>query len=255
MSDQQNDLTETLCDDDALTIKYMPGTSAEAVVAFTGVGHQMGAMQKLEFVGTSASGGANHVFFVIDKKRSWFSGEGLAERIVQTLKQAMQDCGITDVTTLGNSMGGYGALLFAGQLGAKAAVAFVPQFTMDLSVINERRWGQFRENMVDDNLPLVTDHLREGTRHYVIFGKGSWRDVPHANGFAGHPLVETWMIDGVDHRLSVFLKEKGVLTDAIMAMKDGRSDDLETLLSPLGRKMTEPTADGMKAPHPRQFAN
>ena len=93
---------ETLIDDDLMTVLHRPGRSDACVVSFTGVGHGTGGIdvQNAEF---ARSGGEGRSVFVIDKHRSWGNALDWAalRRVLAPVLKGAQ------VTTLGNSMGGF----------------------------------------------------------------------------------------------------------------------------------------------------
>src|ERR1700757_6152 len=112
-------MTQTIAiDTDSLKISYQAGTSGLVVVTFTGVGHGLGHIQTEEFRRTMHSDGdaeSNAVIWVIDKRRRWFNG-GIAAEIVAAVNDIIESLGQVDrVITLGNSMGGFGAIAFAAR--------------------------------------------------------------------------------------------------------------------------------------------
>src|SRR3954471_1199664 len=133
----------SLVDTDDLTIAVSEGNTGRAVVAFTGVGLRLGGIQTPEFqFSLSAASMINTVYHVIDKQRSWY--ERVFESIVAVLTGEL--AGFDSVATLGNSMGGFGAVLFAGLLPrCRSAMAFVPQFSLAPHIVgdNDDRWTEY----------------------------------------------------------------------------------------------------------------
>ncbi|WP_428927406.1 hypothetical protein [Marinibacterium sp. SX1] len=219
-------------DDADLRINHFQGDSDVAVVAFTGIGHGMGAIQQDEFVGTAIGAERNHVISVIDRDRSWYSAPDIQKRILSTLLDLKARLGVARMVCLGNSMGGYGALLFAERLGADTAIAFVPQYTMRLD-FGERRWGEFRPAMHEDNLDTLGPHLTGRTRAFAVFGAEDLRDRMHVTRIRDNCIARVHLVAGSDHNnLTVFLKRQGVLAPLIAAMIAGDHGQVARLLAP-----------------------
>ena len=81
-------------------------------------------------------------YFVIDKERSWY--EHSFTQIVCRFHSVLAQ--YEDVVLIGNSMGGFGAMLFSGLLpNVRVAIAFTPQFSVAPRVTkgNEKRFDKF----------------------------------------------------------------------------------------------------------------
>lgn len=207
-----------LHDDPVLSITRLPGTSDMLVVAFAGIGTGTGGIAPEEFIGTASQGMRNHVAFVIDKDRSWYSAPGIQDRILSVLNGLIAAQGIRKVVCLGNSMGGHGALLFARRLGAEVAIAFVPQFSMDPAIVDERRWSQFRPFIRLEGLGNLNDEIVPEVRNHVFFGTDNLPDHRHMGPFLNNPAVKFHLLRGCGHDASQHLKTARKLSTAITAM-------------------------------------
>jgi len=214
-----------------LTITHYPGSSETAVVAFTGIGHGMGAIQRPEFVGSARGGGQHHVISVIDRDRSWYSAPGIQRRIIRTINDLKQSLGLKRLICLGNSMGGFGALLFAERLGADTAIAFVPQYSMRLD-FGEQRWAEFREFMVDAGLSTLSFHLTGRTRAHVVYGADDAWDMLHCQRIRRHCIAHVYNVVASDHDVTLYLKNQGLLGSLIGAMIDGDMAEVARILEP-----------------------
>ena len=208
---------ETLFDDDVMTVFYRPGRLDACVVSFTGVGHGTGGIdvQNPEF---ARSGGEESSVFVIDKHRSWGNAldwEALKRVLAPVLKGA-------HVTTLGNSMGGFLAIYAARDLGATEAIAFAPQWSVDPKIIpDENRWKKYRRTISEFRIPDLSDAFSSRTKYFVLFGNDV-RDYKHVRLFAKRTdALELHVLDGCDHDVARFLKDKGQLYAAINACRAG----------------------------------
>ncbi len=225
---------DMLADDDALQVSYRKAGGKRIVFSFAGVGFGHAYEQKVEFGHTLRDGdreAANDVCYVIDRNRSWYNET--APRITSLIKDLSSG---QDVITLGNSMGGFGALLFGRHLSeCSAAIAFAPQFSVRPSIVpGERRWRVFTEKigewLVDD---CVSSGAGEGMS-FLFFGSADRRDWRHSDLFRAtlKSNAAIFNIHGCRHDVAAFLREKGALTALLDAIvNDGATpDDIASLL-------------------------
>jgi hypothetical protein len=225
---------EVLLESDDLSIRLLPGRGDTLIVAFTGVGQGVGAIQKEEFIGIGSQDGQNHVVFVSARRRSWFSLPDMQDRILEVIGGYAQSNDLRKLVTIGNSMGGFGALLFAERLQASSAIAFVPQFTMHPEVLKESRWGKYRSQMQPAGLARLDEHLSGEVPAFAIFGGTETKDMRHMEALATCPNVQVWNITGAGHDVASVLKAEKVLEGAVSAMVDLDLTRLSALLSPRG---------------------
>jgi pimeloyl-ACP methyl ester carboxylesterase len=176
--------------------------------------------------------GKDHVLFVADRKRSWYSTEGIQEQIEGLVQDYVLLHGIKRVHCIGASMGGFGALAFAGRLGAKYAVAFAPQWSMDPAVVPEKRWQKHRPNIQVENLPKLDQDLSGLVRNYVFFGAGAPQDVKHCAKFISSGLCDVRILHGMDHHIAGALNKLGLLLRMKTAMAENNSETLDRMLDP-----------------------
>lgn len=227
---------EVLHEDDELRIRHIPGSGDAVVVAFTGIGHSLGSVQRDEFVGTASDGGRAHAVFVTDIRRSWYSRPGLEERILRVVGQLFDRLGPAGVHTLGNSMGGFGAILFAERLSAQSAIAFVPQFTMDRKVIDERRWSRFRPAMNEGNLASLDSHLTGACRPHAFFAADALPDRPHWMLLERSERAAVHLLNEGGHNIAHHLKTLGVLAPVIRAAQANDNAAVEDLIGPFSAR-------------------
>jgi len=139
------------------------------VISFAGVGLNLGGLPQEEFVRT-LSGNQHDQFFIIDKLRSWYNAT--ASEILEQLYCRIEK--FDKVYTLGNSMGGFGAIYFGRQLQkCSAAVAFGAQYSVHPEIVpGETRWMEWRDKITTWRLP------------HALSGQGT---LHHAHLFYGHP--------------------------------------------------------------------
>jgi pimeloyl-ACP methyl ester carboxylesterase len=126
------------------------------------------------------------------------------------------------VVTLGNSMGGYGALLFASRLpNCTSAIAFVPQFSMDPRVVpKEKRWRRFTERIADWPQQHLLHGMPDTLPLHIFFGARERRDGPHVDFFKRHATSGTsiYVLRGAAHDPARRLRDKGLLAATLDAI-------------------------------------
>ncbi len=225
---------ETLFETDHLRISYLPGDGDGMVVAFTGIKQQLGKIQDEEFIGIGSQHRENHVVFVTDKQCSWYSHPDLPGQIVEQVLRVATAKGVTSMLTLGNSMGGYGALLFAERLNASVAIGFSPQYSMHHDVIADGRWKRFRPFMFDAGLDSLGNHLTGKLPTFALLGAREAMDMEHLNLLKnlGHTVI--WKMERCGHGVAAFLKDRNILSEVFGAMKAVDHNRLTTLLGEFG---------------------
>lgn len=121
-------------------VDHLPGPGDTLVIAFSSIGHDPTRPPSPEFVAAATAGG-RPALFVTDGLRSWTHAPGFAmalERAVGAL-QARQP--IRRIITLGQSMGGFAALVAAELLTVDAVLAFGPQSRLDDP--DDKRWSDW----------------------------------------------------------------------------------------------------------------
>lgn len=208
---------ETIFNDDSMTVLRIPGRADDCIISFTGVGHALGGidLQNPEF---SKSNGDETKIFIIDKQRSWGNNLdwGKLEALLAPLTQTAQ------ITTIGNSMGGFLAILSANRLGATHAIAFAPQWSIDPGIVpQETRWAAYREKITHIRFPDLSDAIKHSIRYSVFFGNGG-RDAEHLAHFAQNVTnLDLIVFEDCEHDVARFLKDKDQLYQTINTCRAG----------------------------------
>jgi hypothetical protein len=136
---------KVLLDDENCRVEIDDAAIAQAdrlVVTFAGIGpgRRPKGVPAPEFLGSASRYGV--AVSVADKNRSW----GNALDVPRIADAILRIADGRPISTLGNSMGGFLAVLFSTPLRATHAVAVAAQFSIAHSIIpNEHRWDQFSD--------------------------------------------------------------------------------------------------------------
>lgn len=215
---------ECVYDDADCAIYFKPGTNTKrCIVSFTGIGHSLGGvdLQAPEFVHANKFAS---VFFVIDKNRTW----GNRLNIEELSKLIVEKSEGQEITCIGNSMGGFLAVLFSKHLGAASVISIAPQWSVDKRVVpGEKRWKKYRKKIAHFVHADLAGSFDEVTRYLIIFGTGPKEDL-HAQFFDKTSRCKMLRFADAGHDVASFLKGESVLYDVIETWMDG--DDPSALL-------------------------
>lgn len=157
-------------------------------MCFTGIKQAMGGVGTEEFVGSTSRPGWSAIF-VSDLQRTWFNG------FEPTLLQDIlgQRASGRRVVTVGNSMGGFGAVWASSLFDVETAIAFAPQFSVNPAVVpEEKRWMEYRERIDRWRHESLAPFFNKKTRYYTINGDEDsmhWRRFPESAN-CEHVLIE-----------------------------------------------------------------
>lgn len=211
-------------------------TASSLIIAFGGIGGEM-MIPPFEFFKTMEGIDA-HRLFVRDRSRAWYQkgvdgfGESIAD-IAASCRAVATACGAQRVVCIGNSAGGFAALVVGSLLGADQIVAFAPQTFVDRW--NRVRFLDLRFRNYIQNARRVRRSLRFtdarpvvksfGTPQRVIdifFSEDDRLDRIHSSrlgGLAGvrlHPLRL-----GLGHGVVRGLRDSGYLRSLLRSAVDG----------------------------------
>jgi pimeloyl-ACP methyl ester carboxylesterase len=190
-------------------------------VVFAGIRGEIG-IPSYDFLSISATQAVKRLF-LRDHHRSWYhlGVQGLAgsvDELTDALRRMIDDTGVQRVAMVGNSAGGYAALLYAGLLGADAALAFSPRTSFGWSRRLMHRDFRYRNDAVRLTLRGLPGRryrdLREtpaATRSRIHYSKTDRLDTWHAERMRGLPGYEIHSHLGGGHQLVRELRDRGEL--------------------------------------------
>jgi pimeloyl-ACP methyl ester carboxylesterase len=221
-----------IVDDPVLRIAIARGDTDVAVVSFSGIEHELGQVPREEFVNTLAGNRHSH-FFVVDKQRSWYNAT--APAILSTLVPRLRD--FRRVVTIGNSMGGFGAIYFASRLpNCRTAIAFVPQFSADPEIVpGETRWKEHRARLSAWPVRHAMVDANGEVAFHTFFGSSDTRDQAHLALFKTHATMGTSIFSLPDaaHGVAKYLRQRNLLRPVLDAaiLKDTGATGIRSLLA------------------------
>ena len=194
--------------------------SNSILLSFTGIGHAMGGLnvQKPEFFGTGRS--FDNIIFITDKTRSW--GNQLDFDIIKDAIAPLTET--RKIYSIGNSMGGFNAIISTGYIATDVCVAFVPQYSVNPSIVPwERRWKKYTSNIENFRFESVSEHMNE-TTNYFIFTGGRGPDQRHAKLFPVNGNIRHYSFPSIAHEVARTLKEMDALDAVVQSCFDRASD-------------------------------
>ena len=215
-----------------LAVAWLPGRSTRLVLVFISIRPGALTPNVLEFRGVASDHGRNHVLFINDRARSWYSVPGQRDRIAGIVRDFVAEHGVSETWAIGNSMGGFGAILFSHQLRISKVVAFVPQLLMTPEVLALPNWADYRAPIRDEvERDLVPIIAAADCQYHIVTGDRFADDLLHMahlrKTLPGTPKVKIVVAPGQSHYLARWLKNNGQLTRLVAALWAGDRQELE----------------------------
>ena len=212
---------------DDLYVVYQPAPSDFLLITFNYHGMKAdgasfwgsGLCQKL---GIAALG-------FVSRESRWFPHEHVTPAIAAALPHIRQH---TRRITYGSSMGAFGALKYGQALGAEAAIALSPQFSIDPDLV-----GSFETNFVEfftsANKGMEIDGTRDlAERPYVFFDQGVPSDAEHVRRIAAaSPQAEIVKMPHCGHAIGRAFASTAKGQELLRTVLDGSPADVRRFAS------------------------
>ncbi|MCV6592910.1 MAG: hypothetical protein OIF48_08170 [Silicimonas sp.] len=214
LSDHQGEM-ERLSGTGPLVVDAMAGRGTSLVVSLAGVARGRVKVPPPEFIGTAFNKGENHVLLISDPTRSWMNAPGLAEAMMEVITSYRDRHGISDVTALGNSMGGFAAIRLAELMPLRTVIAFAPQFSADPALVpEEERWIFYRRRIKAWPHRDVGALNQPETQYYVFHGDDP-KEAVHWRRFPTPPGLNHFILAGEGHNVAPLLRRRRVLSPLV----------------------------------------
>ncbi|MFX0542905.1 hypothetical protein ACEWPM_014380 [Roseovarius sp. S4756] len=212
-------------------IGYLPGTGSRLVVSLSSVGKRRWAYPPWEFIGTASDGGRNHVLLVSERARTWMNAPGLAEAIAAQIEHVVREHRIKEVVALGNSMGGFMALVLPQYTKVDRVVATSAQFSMHPDIVPEDgRWALWRTRMPAFRHETI-GAIDAGARDHFILHGSTKNENLHWGRFPYDPALHHYIIQGKGHSVVIAMKGSGIMGEVLGLAIDGHADAAVKALS------------------------
>ena len=212
-------------------IARIAGSGKRLVVSLSGVGKNRRFFPPWEFIGTASDGGKNHVLLASDRSRSWMNDATLAERLVEEIETITHQHGIEEVVALGNSMGGFMALVLPDLTKVDRVVATSPQYSMHPDVVPEdTRWGYWRQRMPAFRHERIAA-LDTRKRDYFILHGSTLNEKSHWARFPYSPKLHHYILMGKGHSVVIAMKGAGLMRGVLHNAIEGRPEEAIRVLS------------------------
>jgi hypothetical protein len=198
-----------IIDNDDLLVSVLRRDSNTVTFCFSGIGGAIGGIniQSFEF---SKSSQNSTTIFIVDRKRSWGNNIDFAQ-IVESTKEFTRG---KTVNAIGNSMGGFLAVLLTKFTNVASCVAFVPQYSVSRNVIpSENRFTDFTNNIKKWNYESLNNCFNQKTKYYIFFGADNSIEDEHRNLFPNQNNISvfTFLDMSWSHAVAQYLKDANCL--------------------------------------------
>lgn len=219
-----------IADRDDLVVWFHEGKGSRLVVAFSGIGRDGDAVQDVEFAVVATMAGEGHALFIIDPNRTWLNGPQLIEKTVTVIEHYVAKLGVTEVVTMGHSMGGYNAALIAAFTKVDIALSLAPQTSVHPEVVgDDYRWLLLRGRIETHLVRSLADHINPATKYIAVFGDRP-REAPQFRRFPEGDNIEVLMLPRRGHGVAQTMKVNHILDKVAWAAFDRDFEGLRAIL-------------------------
>lgn len=195
------------------------------IVAFGGINHGIGVgIPPFEFLRSLSAQGCDTIF-VRDPQQAWYQLgiDGVGADVPEIVDWLRQRCrGYARSVAVGNSMGGYAALLFGRLAELDVTIAFNPQTTIaasDRAALDDRRWQPLIERVhaqsgdarYHDVRAAAANSIASRPQSLLFFGADCDEDAAHAMRLAGEPGYHLFAVRNSRHQAVKLLRDGGIL--------------------------------------------
>ncbi|MEM9952034.1 MAG: hypothetical protein AAF846_10560 [Chloroflexota bacterium] len=207
------------------------------LIAFGGISGGL-EMPVFEFFNITSSLATKRLF-VRDLEQAWYQN-GLpaiasdVDGVLAYLRQEITEANVKRTVIVGNSAGGYAALLFGHLLEVDTVLSFAPQTFLTRWLKwrhRDTRWREQHRNLWQTNqsarkyrnLRPILRHGNGVTHYHVTYCKTHRTDRIHAEHLQGTPQLSLHGTSVGGHRVIAWLKEQGLLYSLLETAIQGQS--------------------------------
>ncbi|WP_122074532.1 hypothetical protein [Pseudophaeobacter sp. EL27] len=239
--------SRSLCEEAGADIRALAGREdggeGGGIVVFTSYNANAAKRGLLEFAASASNQGARHCIFVTDRRQGWFQGQDFSSAVLRAVSDYVSRHRLTRLMTVGVSMGGYGAVSYAAELGADSALAFAPQYCPRPGTFPaDQRWAEARARIPEFSRPSLNESMGSQIQYTLLHGRWNAEDSQHWQAFAQGSKIDHFLADRSSHDVIDPLREAGVLypvVDAAWVKDRTRMRNLMRKISALPRAVGE----------------
>jgi len=213
-------MTDILYRSPSLEVRRMPaGDGRRQVVTFDSY-HEPHGLDRPGFGEAFFRSEGVTAIHVLSHGNDWFQTSEM-RTIVRIIREACT--GSDRLLTYGSSMGGYGALRFAAPIGAHAALALSPQYSLDPGKIAfEKRWAadQRRIRFLEE----IDGAILAVPRMMLAYDPMIEADRRHAELFAATAPIDLLPLPRAGHPVGGFLNDLKLLRTLVLRTLDDSLD-------------------------------
>jgi hypothetical protein len=199
---------DIIYEDNFIKISITERNSNNVFLCFSGAGMSIAniEIQKEEFAKSTKNSTS---IFIVDKTRSW--GNFDWDKLINVLYPYLKN---KKIYSLGNSMGGFCAILASKYFNIFKVIAFVPQWSVNKLIVPfENRWNHYTDNIKNWQHLSLEGCFNDISEYHIIFGNQG-EDVKHSKMFPKKNNIKMYFFDG-DHYIVKLLKDNGSLYSII----------------------------------------
>ncbi|MFG1425997.1 alpha/beta fold hydrolase [Roseixanthobacter glucoisosaccharinicivorans] len=209
-------------------LRILPGDPLcqQTVLACAGIQAELGGIEIQEFSSSlAAQQRRRHVAFMRDSTARWYNS--IDPALIDSFSASQSD---RQIVTLGNSMGGFAAILLSLLLpNAIGSIAFCPQFSVHPEEVPfETRWTEYISAIAEWRfrtcLPQTWNHPKSVT-HTIFCGEREPADIRHAELILHHAQnpARAFILSGCGHNVARHIKAHHALAPLLDALISGNS--------------------------------
>ncbi|KPN64816.1 hypothetical protein SAMN04488527_1167 [Aliiroseovarius crassostreae] len=245
--------SRTLYQDAELEMRALEGRGDGAMIVFTSYHNNVAKRGLLEFAASASQQGLRHCLFITDRTQGWFQGEKKSATIIRVVADYLTRNRIAKTMTVGVSMGGYGALSYARDLGAGRALAFAPQYCPRPDRFpSDQRWLAARRRIAHFSRPSLDSSMRGGPQFTLLHGRRNREDMLHWQSFSQGSHIDHYLADIETHDVIDPLRNAGILYPVIDSVWNDDTQTTNTLLKKIHavRRLPQETASAATTEQP-----
>lgn len=200
---------QIIFEDDLILISVTTGLKEEmTIISFSGFGNKKNISPSEEFNNPRYTRG--NQLFIVDKQRSWgnnFDFESISAHLTPFLSK--------NVMTIGNSMGGFLAILATQYIHIDVCITFNPQYSVHPNIIPAgSKYPEWVNKIKTWRYLSLKNSFNPRTLYYV-FTSDSEMEKKHYLNFPRDKNIRLYIFKKMGHKVVDRLKQKGLLLSII----------------------------------------